>query len=59
MKMKIGDRLYTGKIVTDKTFVDSYNIVSNDIEQKDALGMNTESLKNGRHNMFVSYAIVK
>jgi hypothetical protein len=55
--MKLGDKLFTGKIVTDKTFVDNYNLISEDIEKKEALGWDVEALKNGRHNMFYSYAI--
>jgi hypothetical protein len=50
-------KLYTGKIVMSQAFIDSYNQLSEDIDKKDAIGMNTEALRNGRHNMFVAYAI--
>jgi hypothetical protein len=55
--MKLGERLFTGKIVESESFVKSYNNLSDDIDNKDAIGMDTEALKNGRHNMFNAYAI--
>ena len=57
MKMEIGYKLFTGKIVKSESFVKSYNAISDDIEKKEAIGMNTEALRNGRHNMFNAYAI--
>jgi len=54
--LKPGDRLFSGAIVT-KEFAENYNRLSIDIEQKEKLGMDTEALKNGRHNLYNAFAI--
>jgi hypothetical protein len=54
--MTAGDRLFTGVIIV-QSFADTYNQLSEDIAKKDAIGMNTEALKNGRHNLFMAYAM--
>lgn len=56
--MKEGDVLYTGKIVT-KQFAEVYNRLSDEITTKEKAGMNVESLLNGRHYLFVTYAETK
>ena len=55
--IKIGDKLYTGKIVESQSFADTYNNLSADIAAKEKIRMDVEALKNGRHNMFVAYAM--
>ena len=54
--LKPGDRLFSGAIVTQE-FAENYNRISMDIEKKDKIGMNTEALKNGRHNLLNAFAI--
>lgn len=54
--MREGDRLYSGTTAT-KIFADRYNRLSEDIRQKEKVGMAVEALKNGRHNFFQTFAL--
>jgi len=57
MELKLGDRLFTGAIVTDRTSVALYNAMTQEIAKREALGLPVrESLLNGRHNLFIAMA---
>lgn len=45
---------YNGKTMPQAT-CDAYNAMSTRIEQREALGIDAEALRNGRHNLVVSW----
>ncbi len=54
--LKLGDRLFTGAIVSSRTSCDAYNALTQEIAKREAQGLPVESLLNGRHNLFVAMA---
>jgi hypothetical protein len=54
--MQLGDILFTGAIVTSPSAVATYNALSQEIREREALGLPTEQQRNGRHNLFVAMA---
>lgn len=54
--LKLGDILYTGAIVTSPSAVATYNALTQEIREREALGLPTEQQRNGRHNLFVAMA---
>ena len=56
--MQLGDRLYTGAIVTSPSAVATYNALTQEIHKREAQGLPTEQQRNGRHNLFTAMANV-
>lgn len=54
-KMPYGFKDFAGVVWRD-AWVDTYNTLSETIEQKRELGLDCEALLNGRHNFFTSIA---
>jgi hypothetical protein len=54
--LKLGDRLFTGAIVTSPSAVATYNALTQEIAKREALGLPTEQQRNGRHNLFIAMA---
>ena len=59
MELKLGDRLYTGAIVTSPSAVDTYTALTQEIHKREAQGLPTEQQRNGRHNLFVAMAAAR
>ncbi len=56
MELKLGDRLFTGAIVSSQTSCDAYNVLTQEIHKREAQGLPTEQQRNGRHSLFVALA---
>jgi hypothetical protein len=57
--LKLGDRLFTGAIVSSQTSCDAYNALTQEIAKREAQGLSTEQQRNGRHNLFIAMAYTK
>lgn len=57
--LKLGDRLFTGAIITSPSAVEAYNNMTQEIREREAQGLPVrESLLNGRHNLLMAMAYV-
>lgn len=57
--MQLGDILFTGAIVTSPSAVATYNALTQEIREREALGLPTDQQRNGRHNLFVAMATAR